>query len=1300
MKQKKHFFWLGLTSLSFVPLMTIVACANNSSSNENQPPQNGNDGSLNPDTNFQTAVDQWFENGQLNLNFQAPVITEALFLQYQNQPEELAKAFVLENQTKEELNFKIVKAELNEQITLTIQIFNKKGQQAQKILNLNKNRFTADQQNYVNQVYQTIGKNLRLKPEFANQKLSDLLTNVKSHQALVDLFVKDQFLGIQIEYLIPSQTINFDQGNGLNVNYILKDNQNQNLTPTQGLGPKFVQLESEQITPLTLLFENDLNKNDASLSNLGDYFGQTLLLTNNSNSQLSLNDSFTNKHITGKLDFSSFSTINFNSGANFSSNDITTLIFAPETTINNLSSGLFTNNKLTSVNLPSKLNAFNVGAFDANVTILGLEKLSFIKHFYDPTTKNLFLNKLTQASDVTEVFNYLNKINGNQPISLNKVYLPKFQFDYNQNINVNEIIFNSAIVNDNTKLTTETFNSNISNWTITQPITIPKSVLLIDKGVLPTTATISRQFHEQILGLINNNTLDLSQQINLLSDTNNPFYLFNNLDKLDQLFWGFTSVESTKINTLQTILIKQPTLTGNSILNLNDQFRNGIEFFKNNGANNKQIKIDAQFNKINYNNFYQLKNDLKAKQISLIREKPASFNFLDTTNHQLNLDQLYANSLTNNVNDLYQYLLGFEEQIQSITKSTTTEIKPYTFYQMQFSQPVTLDLSNVTKIGNYAFASTQNLNFSWPNQAVLAEIGDYAFYQSNLNLSDSNILSKARMIGSYAFAYNSLTLNELNLAQATTIGASAFYNVNGIKKIILSNNISRIENSAFYNAGLKELNLPQSVNFIDSFAFANNTITASELDLSYVNTINSYAFNNTTKIAKVKFSQNINQIGDSAFYNAGLTSLTLPATLTNIGANAFANNQIVTTELDLSHVTTIGNGAFNGAGSIDKVRFATNLTEIQASAFNNAGLKELNLPQSLRTIGNNAFANNNALTTVQNLNLENINLVDVFGFNALTTINFNPPADLQTQLGYNETTKILDLSQQTSENTKLFNLLRLLLKDKRDFAEIILPNMTTISQSLIDLLTTNTTINKLTWNATGRTMTFSLSGKTNIKSLANNFVQGMSSIPDNAFFGMNMSAMNNVVFSLNSITKVGASAFQNSGIKKFSDTTNLKEIASRAFDYDTTLDLGVDVKLQDDAFSAQSNQTKLPTTVSRNQIFSNQNAGLMQIYDPITKILDFTKADVNDKKFFSKNDWNKYLNIGQYLVDGDVQEIILPNIYVIWDGFVDNLGTVQQITFQHANQQIYAGAFSRTTVQNKPDKSQTNIIVDGDNFFS
>ena len=160
--------------------MTIVACSNNNdagnNNNNNQPSNSA----------FQTTIDQLFTEQKLSFNFKKPVITEALFVQNQNNLSVLKKAFALENKTDQSFNFDLVKAEIADQkVIINIKITNQAQEQAFRTIELVKS-FTADQQSYVNQVYNEIGKNLHLKPEFTNQKLTQLLAKIQSHDEITD----------------------------------------------------------------------------------------------------------------------------------------------------------------------------------------------------------------------------------------------------------------------------------------------------------------------------------------------------------------------------------------------------------------------------------------------------------------------------------------------------------------------------------------------------------------------------------------------------------------------------------------------------------------------------------------------------------------------------------------------------------------------------------------------------------------------------------------------------------------------------------------------------------------------------------------------------------------------------------------------------------------------------------------------------------------------------------------------------------------------------------------------------------
>ena len=105
-------------------------------------------------------------------------------------------------------------------------------------------------------------------------------------------------------------------------------------------------------------------------------------------------------------------------------------------------------------------------------------------------------------------------------------------------------------------------------------------------------------------------------------------------------------------------------------------------------------------------------------------------------------------------------------------------------------------------------------------------------------------------------------------------------------------------------------------------------------------------------------------VGDYMFSNMPqLTTLTLPTTLTAIGANAFSHSAI--TEITVpTGVTTMGNEAFMHCEQLQRAVLPEGLTAIPTSAFNNCyALEEVNLPSTVESIGGYAFYDNHSRTS-------------------------------------------------------------------------------------------------------------------------------------------------------------------------------------------------------------------------------------------------------------------------------------------------------------------------------------------------
>ena len=108
------------------------------------------------------------------------------------------------------------------------------------------------------------------------------------------------------------------------------------------------------------------------------------------------------------------------------------------------------------------------------------------------------------------------------------------------------------------------------------------------------------------------------------------------------------------------------------------------------------------------------------------------------------------------------------------------------------------------------------------------------------------------------------------------------------------------------------------------------------------------------------------ELGDCAFFGCnGLTSVTLPSSLTSIGNSAFDGCSGLTSLTLPSSLTSIGYRAFESCSGLTSLTLPSSLTSIGDNAFYYCrGLTSVTLPPSLTTIGDEAFAHCHSLASV------------------------------------------------------------------------------------------------------------------------------------------------------------------------------------------------------------------------------------------------------------------------------------------------------------------------------------------------
>ena len=130
--------------------------------------------------------------------------------------------------------------------------------------------------------------------------------------------------------------------------------------------------------------------------------------------------------------------------------------------------------------------------------------------------------------------------------------------------------------------------------------------------------------------------------------------------------------------------------------------------------------------------------------------------------------------------------------------------------------------------------------------------------------------------------------------------------------------------------------------------------------------IGSYAFDGCSGLTNLTLPAGITEIGYNAFqYCSGLTSLTLPAGITEIGDYAFQHCSGLTSLTLPAGITKIGDYAFQHCSGLTSLNLPAGITRIDDYAFSGcSGLTSLNLPAGITSIGDEAFQNCSGLTSI------------------------------------------------------------------------------------------------------------------------------------------------------------------------------------------------------------------------------------------------------------------------------------------------------------------------------------------------
>jgi len=276
---------------------------------------------------------------------------------------------------------------------------------------------------------------------------------------------------------------------------------------------------------------------------------------------------------------------------------------------------------------------------------------------------------------------------------------------------------------------------------------------------------------------------------------------------------------------------------------------------------------------------------------------------------------------------------------------------------------------SISSVASPATVTSVSIPSTVTNSGTVFKVTDIInfVFSSSSNLTNITVNSYLPNFRNGFFGINNTEL-QINFNYTGSIPTAACIGMNKMTSITIPSTITSIEPSAFQDcAGLKNMVIPSSINSIGSNTFKGCSGLTSLTVNSYIPNL-AYGLNGLdNKNLQINFIYTGPIPDGSCYRKSNVTSITIPQTISALGRSIFdgcyALNTVTFTAT--SGIKIFPNRLFNKCSGLTSITIPSSVTRIDNNTFTLcSSLKSIVIPSSVTSIGQYTFSNCSGLTSI------------------------------------------------------------------------------------------------------------------------------------------------------------------------------------------------------------------------------------------------------------------------------------------------------------------------------------------------